>query len=115
MRQPVTSLVLAVGILIAAASASVYFDINTGTSGVSELPSSFRAKQGFEAIRDEFGFGMAVAIVRSVLVPSTMKILGDKNWYLPGFLEWLPVLRTEGSGDVVPPLAEASSSGVDSD
>ena len=44
----------------------------------------------------QFGFGMAVAIlldatiVRSVLVPSTMKLLGHRNWYLPRWLEWLP-------------------------
>ena len=47
----------------------------------------------------QFGFGMAVAIlldatiVRSVLVPSTMKLLGDRNWYLPGFLSWLSTCR----------------------
>jgi len=35
-------------------------------------------------------------IVRSVLVPSTMKLLGDRNWYLPSWLEWLPNLRVEG-------------------
>jgi hypothetical protein len=49
----------------------------------------------------QFGFGMAVAIlldatiIRSVLVPSTMKILGDRNWYLPGFLNGLPQLQAE--------------------
>ena len=46
-------------------------------------------------------FGMAVAIlidvtiVRSVLVPATMKLLGDRNWYLPGFLTWLPQLQVD--------------------
>ena len=56
MRRPVISLVLAAGLLIAAAVP--YFDINTGTSGVSELPDHFRAKQGFEVIQAEFGFGL---------------------------------------------------------
>ena len=28
-------------------------------------------------------------IVRAVLVPATMKLLGDRNWYLPNFLRWL--------------------------
>jgi RND superfamily putative drug exporter len=48
------------------------------------------------------GFGLAVAvfldatIVRSILVPSTMKLLGDRNWYLPKWLEWLPDLNIEG-------------------
>ena len=60
----------------------------------------------------QFGFGLAVAIlidatiIRSVLVPSTMKLLGDKNWYLPSFLNWLPDLRVEG-GDPAPDMAAA--------
>ena len=58
----------------------------------------------------QFGFGMAVAIlldatiVRSVLVPSTMKLLGDRNWYLPAFLDWLPELQVEGSGLAPTPI-----------
>lgn len=44
----------------------------------------------------QMGFGLGVAvlvdatIVRSVLVPATMRLLGDRNWWLPGFLRWLP-------------------------
>jgi RND superfamily putative drug exporter len=44
----------------------------------------------------EVGVGLAVAvlldatIVRGVLLPATMKLLGDWNWYLPKWLEWLP-------------------------
>ncbi len=51
----------------------------------------------------QFGFGLAVAvfmdatIVRSVLVPSVMKILGDRNWYFPGWLEWIPRVGLEAS------------------
>jgi len=50
----------------------------------------------------QMGFGLAVAVfldatvVRSILVPSTMKLLGDRNWYLPKWLEWLPNLNVEG-------------------
>ena len=50
----------------------------------------------------EMGFGLAVAvfmdatIVRSILVPSAMKLLGDRNWYLPRWLQWLPKLDVEG-------------------
>ena len=50
----------------------------------------------------QFGFGMAVAvfvdatIVRIVLVPASMQLLGDRNWYFPGFLRWLPEVRAEG-------------------
>jgi RND superfamily putative drug exporter len=55
----------------------------------------------------QMGFGLAVAIaldatvVRSVLVPATMKLLGDRNWYLPSWLSWLPDVRIEGT-----PIAE---------
>ena len=44
----------------------------------------------------QFGFGLGVAvlidatIIRSVLLPATMKLLGDWNWYLPRWLGWLP-------------------------
>jgi RND superfamily putative drug exporter len=49
------------------------------------------------------GFGIAVAllidatIVRSVLVPATMKLLGERNWYLPSWLSWLPEVHVEGA------------------
>jgi uncharacterized membrane protein YdfJ with MMPL/SSD domain len=49
----------------------------------------------------QFGVGLAVAvlidatIVRAVLLPATMKLLGDWNWYLPRWLEWLPRMRHE--------------------
>jgi RND superfamily putative drug exporter len=49
----------------------------------------------------EFGVGMAAAvlidatIVRAVLLPATMKLLGDWNWYLPRWLQWLPTLEHE--------------------
>jgi uncharacterized membrane protein YdfJ with MMPL/SSD domain len=48
------------------------------------------------------GFGVAAAllidatIIRSVVLPSAMKLLGAWNWYLPGWLEWLPRLQVEG-------------------
>jgi uncharacterized membrane protein YdfJ with MMPL/SSD domain len=44
----------------------------------------------------QLGVGLAVAvlidatIIRGVLLPATMKLLGDWNWYLPSWLEWLP-------------------------
>jgi RND superfamily putative drug exporter len=50
----------------------------------------------------QMGFGLAVAvaldatIVRCVLVPATMRLLGDRNWYLPSWLEWMPKLNIEG-------------------
>jgi RND superfamily putative drug exporter len=50
----------------------------------------------------QMGFGLAVAvildatIIRMVLVPASMEFLGDKNWYFPTWLEWLPKLSIEG-------------------
>ncbi len=50
----------------------------------------------------QLGFGLAAAvildatIVRSVLVPSAMELLGARNWYLPRWLEWLPRVTVEG-------------------
>jgi RND superfamily putative drug exporter len=35
-------------------------------------------------------------IVRSVLVPATMQLLGKWNWYLPSWLEWMPKISVEG-------------------
>jgi uncharacterized membrane protein YdfJ with MMPL/SSD domain len=55
----------------------------------------------------QFGVGLATAvlidatIVRGVLLPATMKLLGDWNWYLPRWLGWLPKLKLE-SGPAQP-------------
>jgi uncharacterized membrane protein YdfJ with MMPL/SSD domain len=53
------------------------------------------------------GLGFAIfldaTIVRAVLLPATMKLLGDRNWYLPSWLEWLPRLDHEGSVDAPEP------------
>ena len=52
----------------------------------------------------EAGFGLAVAeltdatAIRGVLLPAAMKLLGEWNWYLPRWLEWLPVVRFERHG-----------------
>ena len=50
-----------------------------------------------------FGIGLAAAvlidatIVRMVLVPATMELLGDRNWWLPGWLDrLLPNIHVEG-------------------
>jgi RND superfamily putative drug exporter len=50
----------------------------------------------------QMGVGLAVAVlldatvIRGVLLPATMKLLGDWNWYLPRWLEWLPRMSFEG-------------------
>jgi RND superfamily putative drug exporter len=62
----------------------------------------------------EMGIGLAAAvlidatIVRAVLLPATMKLLGDANWYLPKWLDWLPRLEHEPTGpEPVPAPAPA--------
>ncbi len=51
----------------------------------------------------QMGFGVAVAllvdatIIRSVILPSAMALLGRRNWYLPRWLEWLPRVEIEGA------------------
>jgi RND superfamily putative drug exporter len=53
---------------------------------------------GSLAMMQQMGFGLAVAVlldatvVRCLLVPGVMKLLGDANWYLPRWLSWLPNL-----------------------
>jgi len=60
------------------------------------------------------GVGLAVAvlldatIVRAVLLPATMKLLGDWNWYLPSWLEWIPRITTEPTA-ATPPRPTAGS------
>ncbi|MDX6532340.1 MAG: putative drug exporter of the superfamily, partial [Gaiellales bacterium] len=59
----------------------------------------------------QLGFGLGVAflvdatIVRVVLMPAVMELLEDRNWYLPGWLEWLPNLSVEGEAEVAPRAA----------
>jgi RND superfamily putative drug exporter len=60
----------------------------------------------------EMGIGLAAAvlidatIVRAVLLPATMKLLGDWNWYLPRWLQWLPRLD---HGEPAPTPAPAAA------
>ena len=56
------------------------------------------------------GIGLAVAVlidataVRGILVPAAMAILGERSWYLPRWLEWLPGRRLHADDDEVVPL-----------
>jgi RND superfamily putative drug exporter len=74
---------------------------------------------GFAAGRlgplQQMGFGLAVAIlldatiVRTLLVPATMRLLGDRNWYLPKWLQWLPKINVEGREPTRSPLADSET------
>ena len=63
----------------------------------------------------EMGIGLAVAVlldatvVRAVLLPATMKLLGSRNWYLPRWLGWLPQISGSASA---PPASPASRTPV---
>jgi RND superfamily putative drug exporter len=71
---------------------------------------------GFAAGRlvtfQQMGFGLAIAvlldatIVRTVLVPASMKLLGSRNWYFPSWLEWIPNVSIEGRPSDLPEAAE---------
>jgi uncharacterized membrane protein YdfJ with MMPL/SSD domain len=55
----------------------------------------------------QMGFGVAIAllldatVVRSVLVPAAMELLGERNWYLPRWLEWLPHYEVEATNSAI--------------
>ena len=59
----------------------------------------------------QMGFGVAVAllldatIVRLVIIPAVMGLLGDRNWYLPRWLAWLPKVQVEAPPTPTPPAA----------
>ncbi len=59
----------------------------------------------------QMGFGLGIAvlidatIVRIVLVPSAMKLMGNWNWYLPQWLGWLPDLRVEAKREGAVPVS----------
>jgi RND superfamily putative drug exporter len=59
----------------------------------------------------EMGVGLALAVlldatlVRGVLLPASMKLLGDWNWYLPKWLEWLPQVKHETEAPAPAPEA----------
>jgi RND superfamily putative drug exporter len=64
------------------------------------------------------GFGLAVAvlldatIIRTILVPASMRLLGHRNWYLPSWLRWLPDIAIDGHLDPIPetPASELATS-----
>ncbi len=65
------------------------------------------------------GFGLAFAVfidatvVRLVLVPATMELLGDRNWWFPKWLEWLPRINVEGKALETEPQPEPVPVGGD--
>jgi RND superfamily putative drug exporter len=64
----------------------------------------------------QMGVGLAVAVlldatvIRAVLLPASMKLLGEWNWYLPGWLAWLP--GGQRAAQDAPAQSTVSSSGM---
>ena len=74
------------------------------TSAAMVMVAVFAIFASLSAIEfKQMGVGLAVAIlldatlVRAVLLPAVMKLLGEKNWYLPKRLNWLPKIAHEGT------------------
>jgi len=65
----------------------------------------------------QMGFGVAVSLlidatlIRSVLVPAAMQLLGERNWYLPSWLGWLPRVEPESPEERPPAPRTASQAG----
>ena len=63
----------------------------------------------------QMGLGLAVAVfvdatvIRSILLPAVMRLLGDWNWYLPSFLGWLPRVTIESGVHEPVPGSERSA------
>jgi RND superfamily putative drug exporter len=67
----------------------------------------------------EFGIGLATAIfvdatiVRMVLVPATMKLMGNANWWLPGWLDrLLPTIDIDGEAGLPEPEWEVGATAI---
>ena len=75
---------------------------STVTSAAAVMIAVFAIFASLRALDiKQLGVGLAVAVlidatvIRGVLLPASMKLLGDWNWYLPKWLEWLPRLKLE--------------------
>ena len=83
-----------------AVSRGIRTTASTVTSAAAVMVAVFAMFSLMRAlVLKQLGVGLAVAvlvdatIIRGVLLPATMKLLGDANWYLPRWLGWLPRLR----------------------
>jgi RND superfamily putative drug exporter len=79
----------------------------TSAAAIMVIVFSVFVTMKFASIQ-QLGLGLAVAvfidatIIRTVLLPATMRLLGNWNWYLPGFMGWLPhvTIEVEPDGDM---------------
>jgi RND superfamily putative drug exporter len=85
---------------------------STVTSAAAVMIAVFAIFASLSALDiKQLGVGLAVAVlidatlIRGVLLPASMKLLGNWNWYLPRWLEWLPRLGVEPEMDDDKPAA----------
>jgi uncharacterized membrane protein YdfJ with MMPL/SSD domain len=89
---------VSIGIRATAATITSAAAIMVGVFGSFALASTLELKQ--------FGIGLGVSVfldatvIRIVLLPASMKLLGELNWYMPSWLEWLPGLSHVENPDV---------------
>ena len=97
------------GVITAAAVVMVFVFLTFAT--LSDAVDGVAQGDGHPMVSlKEMGIGLAVAvlldatIVRAVLLPAAMKLLGPRNWYLPRWLNWLPqISRAEPPSPKRPP------------
>src|SRR4029079_11424011 len=102
----------------AAVAQGISITSGTITSAASIMVVVFAVFVTFKFVFiQQLGLGLAVAVlidatrIRSVLLPATMTLLGDWNWWLPRFLGWLPRVTIEGEAEAeLRPRARAAAS-----
>jgi RND superfamily putative drug exporter len=97
----------------AAVAQGISITSGTITSAASIMVVVFAVFVTFKFVFiQQLGLGLAIAVlidatlIRSVLLPATMTLLGDWNWWLPRFLRWLPRVTIEGPDDEAEDEAE---------
>jgi uncharacterized membrane protein YdfJ with MMPL/SSD domain len=90
----------------AAVERGISITAGTVTSAAAIMVAVFAVFVTLELnIIKQLGFGLAVAVfldatvIRSVLLPASMRLLGDWNWWMPRFLSWIPRVTIEGESD----------------
>jgi putative drug exporter of the RND superfamily len=103
----------------AAVAKGISVTAGTITSAASIMVVVFAVFVGLKFVFiQQLGLGLAVAVfidatlIRSVLLPSTMTLLGDWNWWMPRWLDWIPRVTIEGEPDEPAPGTEPGQAGV---
>lgn len=94
-------------------------EIVTANSGEASVGVFLTFTLGRSVGTRQMGLGLGVAVlidatlIRTVLLPASMKLLGDRKWYFPTWLEWLPNLSSSevGEGRQVPSEAVPAMAG----